>query len=802
MADRPIHSFRDVVAERVVQMNVIWIQLEQGVGHRDIGDGLLRELHTLKGEASLLGFEAISSLAHALEDIVSAVVASDEPPAPETGDRVLQAFDLITSLSEQEPGPLPPNLAEFLSSLHAIAEQVAEESDADGVPGDSGASTESADPAPVGPTLGPGLATTSPGLHFVDPAPETRPGAPQFAFPPQETAPPFATDELSRGGSSYSVKVSPKQLDRMRDIIGELLLLRTRLGRFATALHEQRYQDGPDRGRPIAPSPDAMPSAPDPLAVTADHDDVLRSIEGQLRDDVLRMSNLVNALDDVTRDLRMVSVSVLFERFPLAVRTIGRELGRQVQLSYRGEAVQADRDVLSALDDPLIHLVRNAIDHGIEPPEVRRARGKPEVGTLSLEASVVGDMLRVRISDDGAGIDVENVRNLAIERGLVDPGMAQAMSRRDVLQCLFAPGMSTRKAVTSVSGRGIGLDVVQKTARNLGGSVELQSQLGASTTFLINVPIRASITSVQLFRVGRGWYALPTSSLVAIEELDDYAIAIGSSGPALRYKDGSLVSLVALEPLLGEPRFDSKHGRRRTRVMMARHGTSIIGLTGSYDHRQQDAVLKSASTMFSDSSLITAGLALEDGSVALVLNQRALFHALESRSNGTLGLSRSTSSPLGSIGDGDTDDGRGAHDADDARTTDDADDADTPPRRKHTVLVAEDSPIVRQLVVDALRVQGLEVVEAVDGQDALEKLDVHPEVELLVTDVEMPRRSGLQLIAALRARGGKRIPAIVVSTRGSDEDKAAAVEVGADAYLVKSDFSSEGLWSLVSRFLG
>lgn len=570
---------------------------------------------------------------------------------------------------------------------------------------------------------------------------------------------PRAAGETQRKQASYSVRVNPKQLDKIRDIIGELLLTRTRLATSAAALHRERHgtavQDLDEHG----------------AGGEAGRDDLLRDIESQLRDDVLRMSNLVSALDEVTRDLRLVPISTLFERYPVDVRAISRELGRQVQLVWRGEAVEADRDVLSALHDPLLHLVRNALDHGIEPPEVRARAGKSPTGILTLSASVVGDTLHVEVRDDGAGINVQRVKQLAIERGLIDAGTARVMTERQLLQCLFAPRLSTRKEVTSMSGRGVGLDVVLRTVRNLGGTVEITSKLGEGTTFHLSVPIRASITSVLLFRVGRGWYALPTSALVAIEELDDYPIANSIEGPALHYKEG-LVPLISLEPVLGEPQYSSRGGRRSARVIIARHGTLMLGLTGSHSHLQREAVLKPAHPVMREDKLIAAGLALEDGSIALVINPGEVFKAARGSALEPVMDAPAQIRPAELAG------------------------------RKRTVLVAEDSPIVRDLVVDALRVHGLSVIEAVDGVDALERLAEHPEIELLVTDVEMPRLDGLGLIKQMRARGGRRIPAVVVSTRGSDADKLAAVEVGADAYLVKSDFSREGLWALVARFLG
>ncbi|MEM9488695.1 MAG: ATP-binding protein, partial [Myxococcota bacterium] len=618
-----IDTFRATVAERIVQMNVAWIQLEQGVGQDDVGQSLLGELHTLKGEAGMLGFSSVAELAHALEDLVGSVVSADSPPPVEIGDFVLRAFDLITSLSERDPGDAVVEVADFLSSIASISENPILAANA---PSSALTHTHSGVTDPVGQDedgpaddIGSGLGrpespTKVPSEAVVAPPkpPAPAPPAPvlsasadaELVTPTQDTPdrgdnrrPNQAQGERARSATTFAVRVNPRHLDRIRDIIGELLLTRTRLSRIATALHHERYGGS----APVLELMLGSDSAPR-------RDDVLRSVEAQLRDDVLRMSNLVSNLDDVTRDLRMVSISVLFDRYPLAVRTIGRKLNRQVQLVCSGESVLADRDVLEALEDPLLHLVRNAVDHGIEPPADRRRQGKAPTGTVILHAGVIGDNLYVEVSDDGAGIDVEKVRKLAIKRGIVDANAARSMSAQAVLQCLFAPGMSTRTSITRVSGRGIGLDVVQKIVRNLGGSVELKSTPNVGSTFRIEVPIHASITSVLLFRVGRGWYALPSSTLVAIEEIDDYPIAASIDGPSLHYKD-SLLPLVSLEQVLGESHRDSQHGRRRTRVVIVRHGSLVMGLTGSYSHLQREAVLKSVSALFRDDKLITAGLA-------------------------------------------------------------------------------------------------------------------------------------------------------------------------------------------------
>lgn len=748
-----------------MQMNVSWVQLEHDIGNRQVAKDLMGELHTLKGESGLLGFAIVSDLAHALEDVITGLVKAGESPDMDIGDHIVNAFDALLSLSERKPDNPAPEGLQLIAQLQKISdEQIRNKAAPSGTPKPQARQDP---PAP---------ATTS-ASGGNDPRgfePTARVPAPTASAAPEQLPPsaiPNKTlidsdrDETSvaipipipsdspRRLAGYSVRVNPKQLDQIRDIIGELLLTRTRLAGSATALHEQRQG-----------------TVPTTAAEARNRDDILRAIESELRDDVVRMSTLVNALDEVTRDLRMVPISVIFDQYPMAVRSLSRSLGKRVQLVCEGETVEADRDVLEALNDSLIHLVRNAVDHGIEVPDLREKLGKTPFGTIVLTANVTGDTLHLELRDDGAGIDVEAVRKKAVERGLLDPGSARNMSPKQVLRCLFESGMSTREEVTKIAGRGVGLDVVLQTARNLGGSVDLSSMLGGGTTFRISVPIRASITSVMLFRVGEGRYALPTNSLVAIVDMDDYQQVESIDGPALQYEEG-LLPLIDLERVLGEKPM-TREGEDKRRVVITRHGSLLIGLNGSYHHLQREAVLKPVGNMLRDDKLISAGLALEDGSVALVLNPSEVFRAARGQSapQGEDSMARILTSRA--------------------------------VMAERTVLVAEDSPIVRDLVVEALRIHGLTVLEAVDGQHALEQLEAHPEVQLLVTDIEMPRLNGLGLIKRMRASGGRRIPAVVVSTRGSDADKLAAMEVGADAYLVKSDFSREGLWSLVSRFLG
>ncbi len=686
-----LERFRETTRERVWRVNLSWIQFEQGEAEDTASAEILRELHTLKGEASLMGFVAASELAHAIEDAMQASRESGVVRS-ELGDALLQGLDSIVTLIAEDPSvSVTSDVQRRINDLRlrARGEQTP-------LPGNG----KSADPVPD-------------------------------------------TTKLTATPGGYAVRVTRQQLDQVRDIIGELLLTRTRLDNTASALHSHRDSPGNGAG--------------------GQRTTRLGEVESSLRDDVLRMGNLVSALEDITRELRMVPIGVLFEQFPRAARDLARELGKKVSVNYEGQALELDREVLEALSEPLLHLVRNAVDHGVETPDVRTAQGKPDTGLLRLSARMAGRMLEVEIADDGAGVDRERVRTLAIERGVIEEQQAD-ITDDEILRCLVAPGVTTRDAVTRVSGRGIGLDVAYQTVRALGGTITLWTEYGRGTAFKLSVPISVAITSVVMFRVGEGRYALPSTTMVALLEEAALRVVNSIDGVGVHY-GGAVIPLVDLATVLEEPSNEGGPQRSR-RLMIVQIGARTMALAGSSDHSQRDVVLKSAGKLLSPKRLVSAGIALEDGNVALVLSPPSV--AALTRSRSTQRMARHT----------------------------------VPRPAARTVLVADDSPIVLDLIAETLRSHGLTVLEASDGEQAFQKLREHPEIDMLVTDVEMPRLDGLQLVARIRAQHSRRIPAIVVSTKGSDDDKKAALQVGADAYLVKSDFSRESLWSLVSRYVG
>jgi chemotaxis protein histidine kinase CheA len=735
---RRLETFRAVAEERLDRLNLGWIQFEQAPG-ATTATAFLREIHTLKGEAGLTGFSSVNRLLHRLEDLVQAVVKTGRPAEASAGDLVMRGLDVAATVIKRAPESESPEITSFVAELSRPTPAPSSR-----IP-DALAPTAAAPAPPPGP-----LVPLSP------------------ATPPAAAAPPPAPDPAPR--RREGIRLTTEKLDGLRDLVAELLLTRVRLERSAAELRNAKEAAVELRHRESAMLDDPL------LRQVGQLGELLTGLESRLRDEGHQVSLLVSQLDAATRDLRMVPLSSLLDRYPVAVRGLARRLGKQVQLRTEGEATEVDREVLERLDEPLLHLVQNAVDHGIESSERRQRLGKPAEATIFLRSWLAGQTLHLEVKDDGSGIDARAVRDRAVSLKLVDASAARQMSEAEVVRMIFSAGFSTRTEASEVSGRGIGLNVVLSAVEGLGGKVDITTRISGpeqGTTFHLQVPVTVAITAVVLFRTGGSRYAIPASAVETIVECQSHALVDSVDGRAFRHGD-RVIPLLSLESLLGEPPTEPAGGRgsndRGGRVLIVRSGGDRVALLGSHDHLEREVVLKPTGKFFERQRLMTAAVHLEDGSLALVLKPAELVFAVrgERREHA---VAAETAAPRTGFG--------------------------------KTILVVDDSPVVRDLISDALRAHGIRVVEAGDGEDALGKLISHPNIDLVVTDFEMPRLDGIGLIRALRARPDvRRIPAVVVSMRGSDADKQAALDVGADAYLVKSDFSHAGLWTMIARFLG
>lgn len=342
----------------------------------------------------------------------------------------------------------------------------------------------------------------------------------------------------------------------------------------------------------------------------------------QLREVVERMSRTTSDMQDLILSIRMVSVETVLNRFPRMVRDTARELGKKVDFVIEGAETELDRTVVDELGDPLMHLIRNALDHGLEKPEDRRKSQKPETGKLRLSAYRSGHHVYIEVQDDGAGIDAEKVRLKAIQRGLLSEDKAARMSDQDVYQVLFLPGFSTRETVSELSGRGVGLDVVKTKIESLGGRISIHSKRGSGTLFRIQLPLSLSILTAMLFKVGEETYALPLGDILEAVTLPVKEIKTVGKQPAFNLR-GRILPLVNGRSFLGiEPKADEAS---HLTVLVLRNGEARLGLIIDRILSQQEIVLKGLGHYLKHIRGFSGATILGDGRVALVIDTRSFF---------------------------------------------------------------------------------------------------------------------------------------------------------------------------------
>jgi len=685
-----VAKFRVVAAERLQRLNNALLELERTPGAPTAADTLMREIHTLKGEAKLVGFADINMVAHRTEDLLVAASRQGFVLAAGAVDLILRGFDLISVLLQKQAGETPPG-----ADLGAYASAV-----------DAHLQTGAALSAPVGRTAA-------------------------------------LSSELQRASR---LQVDAQKIDALAVHLGDILRLHRQAREGVEALAGLLG----DLGQAVV---SRRPGALRGLA------NETRALMGAHRAAVLDAADRLQELEGMVHDLRMVPLHVLLERYPRAVRDLAAEQGKRVQVVMRGGEVEADKQVLDAMAEPFLHLIRNAVDHGLEAPRERAAAGKPEQGTVTLEARQVGTHVEVSVCDDGRGLSVELVRRAAVSKGLMGPSRAAKLTAEESLELVFQPGFSTRAEATDISGRGIGLGTVKQRVESLGGSVRIESRPGQGTTVTADLPISVALVRVLVVEQGGACFGFAAAAVELVEALAAERLVSAGRGTALRLADGQ-VPLWDLSELLDLPSVEERTLDQERALVLGVAGRRVAirvqRIVGerAIVQRELDPFMR-ALPIF-----IGAGV-LEHGRPLLVINVPALANA---------------------IGDG-----RPRRPAASGETS----------GAQATILVAEDSELTR----DMLAGMGYRVVEATDGEMALRQLEQQP-VDLVMTDLEMPIVDGFALIGRIRqSRQLGDLPIIVLSSRGSAADKERAAVLGADAFLVKSEFRNDAVAQLVERYL-
>jgi chemotaxis protein histidine kinase CheA len=452
--------------------------------------------------------------------------------------------------------------------------------------------------------------------------------------------------------------------------------------------------------------------------------------------------------------LRLVPIEPMLRELSQHARSIADRQGKELDVQVMADGVQLERDVVDQLWDSLLHLVQNAVDHGIEPVAQRGA--KPPVATLRLSAESVGPSVILRVEDDGRGIDPAHVKSSAISRGLVDATVLGNASDQEVFELLFEHGFSTREEASVTSGRGVGLDVVKRRIEALGGNVELSTELGRGSRFSLSVPFAITKEKLLIIELENVPYGLPSRVVHAVLGAD--ALPTADALDVIRH-NGEALPFRSLSSTLGVGSANHETFGLVLELSGKRWAVGVARVIG-----ERELIRRPAEPLLARTG-IGASAVLEDGRVVLLPELNFLQRALRAASPGAESSARPAEREL----------------------------------RQDRVLVVDDSPVVRDLVSEILSGAGLSVETAEDGAAAWESIQ-RQEPDLLVSDVEMPRMTGLELLGHVRTRT-QRLPVVLLTTRGSLEDRRRATTLGANAYLVKTDFQSDKLLDVVRRFV-
>ncbi|HXM88439.1 MAG TPA: response regulator, partial [Candidatus Acidoferrum sp.] len=505
--------------------------------------------------------------------------------------------------------------------------------------------------------------------------------------------------------------------------------------------------------------------------ISADVNEVLTQLEGyigRVEGDIDEFTKLAHHLQDEFTAARMVPIGTLYSRLSRAVRDAAQSAGKQVDLDFVGNETELDNNIIQQISDPLVHLVRNSVAHGIEGAEARRAADKSEIGTVSLRAYHRGNHIYIEVEDDGGGIDYERVKNAAIERGLVSHDTADRLTERDLREMLFHPGFSTAHSKTELAGRGVGLDVVRANLNALNGEVEIQSTPGSGTKFTLKVPLTLIISPALFVRCGGTSFALP---LAVVEEIRRIrADEIEDIGGKLLTKVRDVVTeVVRLDSYLGLPPLEPINGYFR--MVVANAGNRQIGLVVEEVLGKDEIVIKSLGEYLRRVKLFPGTTIAPDGSLILLIDLNRMV-AAEPNERRILQASASAARVFAP--------GSEAI----ARGTIPTDAIDRV-EHERVIVVADDSISVRKFVGRMLEKNGYRVKLAADGLEAAELVAQHG-CHLVITDLEMPRMTGYELMVQLRQNPTtRRIPVMVVTSRAGAKHRDRAIKEGATSFLTK-----------------
>ncbi len=803
-----LEFFQPEAEEHLQVVSDCLISLEGNNNPEEINK-LFRAIHTVKGSAAQVGLSRLGAIAHRVEDLIGRLRDGELEPSPAVVDICLESVDVLKKTLHRQWGDEKSMRAGVDSLLGRIAEFApVEVDDADTVAVTAG--TE-----------------------------EVRAEGMEEAAQAVNAAKKAAKPAVSAAAAAKSVRIALSRLDRMMNTVGELVINRTRMvGRVAEleklvdtlSFSKERlqgkvgeFQEKYEFNR-ISSTRQTGPWSPSTARqtltsaasgdtsfwsdfselemdryddfnilsrsmaeISADVNEVLSQLEGfigRVEGDIDEFTKLAHHLQDEITAARMVPIGTLYSRLSRAVRDAAKSAGKQVDLDLSGSETELDNNIIQQISDPLVHLVRNSVAHGVERPDHRIVAGKTELGKVSLRAYHRGNHIYIEVEDDGQGIDYERVKLSAIERGLVSAETADRLTERDLREMLFHPGFTTAPVKTELAGRGVGLDVVRANLNALNGEIDIQSVRGQGTKFTLKVPLTLIISPALFVRCGVTNFALPLAVVEEIRRLR--ADEIEDVGGKLLTKVRDVVTeVVRLDTYLGLPPLEPINGYFR--MVVANAGNRQIGLVVEEVLGKDEIVIKNLGEYLRRVKLFPGTTIAPDGSLILLIDLNRMV-ANEPTERRPLQASASAARIFAP--------GSAAI----ARGTIPAEAIDRV-EQERLIVVADDSISVRKFVGRMLEKNGYRVKLAADGMEAAELVTQHG-CHLVITDLEMPRMTGYELMVQLRqSPTTRRIPVMVVTSRAGAKHRDRAMKEGASAFLTKP-VQEDQLIAAVEQLMG
>lgn len=782
--------------ELIEQLDQDLVELESSPDDLDLLNRIFRVAHTVKGASSFLNFDVLTHLTHHMEDVLNKARHGDLAIDADVMDVVLESIDLMKSLLttirdtskdagidvhecvlrltaitngespskvEAPAAPEPVAMIEEEPEPEEVFEEEAQDEDDVDYENMSDDDVEAeilrlleerqaADRAKRQAKISAGEDVPSMPDAEEEPAAKEEPApAPVFEAPapvPAAAPAPAAAARVEAEKKAppppaaattveQTIRVDVKRLDHLMNLIGELVLGKNRLIKI--------------------------------------NDDVEERYEGE--EFLEELNQVVSIVSLVTTDLqiavmktRMLPIGKVFNKFPRMIRDLSRELGKKIELEISGEETELDKSIVEEIGDPLVHIIRNSCDHGVENIERRIAAGKPETGTIGLKAYNEGNHIVIEITDDGAGMDPDFLRMKSVEKGVITEKEAEMMNDKEAFTLIFRPGFSTAAQVTNVSGRGVGMDVVKTNIEKLNGIIDIESELGKGTVMKLKIPLTLAIIQALLVGVQEEYYAIPLASVLETVRIGKDEIYTVENRSVMRLRN-DVLSLVHIADLFEvEHVYDSSE---HAYVVVLGLAESKIGLIVDTLVGQEEIVIKSMGEYLHGMEGIAGATIRGDGGVTLIVDVAAMMHMAKTIKSSVTGNNNSAG---------------GAASRDKNQPSD------------YTVMIIDDSKTDRKIMSMALKPLGITLIEATDGIEALNILKSgEHNFDALLIDIEMPRMDGYTLASEIKKYNKyKNLPLIAVTSRTGKADRMRGVESGMIEYITKP-YSADYLQNVVKR---